>query len=78
MCYSEVVISTRFDSAEMPFGSRTVQRRSALSTCKRIVASQGGCLTAVSTITKSEPICVMLTDFPVRISRMSTWAECAP
>src|SRR5581483_2472081 len=76
--YSLPAISTRFKPGEIPLGSRTIQRRSAWSTCRTIVPSQGGWLLAESINTKSGPMCVMLIDSPLRISRISTWAECAP
>ena len=69
---------TRLDSLEMPFGKRTVQRRSVWSTWSTMVASPGGCSATGSMRRKSGPMWVMPMGAPLTISRMSTLAEWAP
>ena len=69
---------TRLDSLEMPFGKRTVQRRSVWSTWSTMVASPGGCSATGSMRRKSGPMWVMAMGARLTISRTSTLAEWAP
>ena len=61
--YALAARATRLDSAEIPSGRCTFQRRSLWSTCKTMVASPGGWPLADSIKRKSGPMCVMLMDY---------------
>src|SRR5438093_11413319 len=76
--YSLSAMATRFELAEMPSGRRTFHRLSLSSTLSRMDASPGGYSAGDSTTTKSRPMWVMPMHVPLTMSRISTWAECAP
>ena len=76
--YSAVARAMRFDSREMPVGSRTFHWLSLSSTRRKMEASQGGWSAGESIRIKSGPMCVMRMAVPSTIKRIITWAECAP